>query len=344
MEEKVRLSDIAQELGLSTATVSYVLHGKTGMVSERTAVRVRRALEERGYLPRAAEVLLAENPAKIMGVVINSHEKYESHILEDAFIASALNALSAETARRGLQMMVRTVNDLQEILSFATMWNLEGLVLIGFCGADYKRLRENVRIPFVVYDACGVTAERVCAVNIDDRHGGFQVGEYFRLCGHPNALCLSDNDTDMDWERWKGFREGFGDGAAFMMIPMRQKERLAFYRETLPKIREFSAVFAVSDYYAVDLIHFLQSNGVDIPGEISVVGFDDTPLCGMVYPSLTSVRQDNAGRAQAALEAIANLRAGEPVKPVITLPTSLVIRGSTRNYCTYPTTYDRHFH
>ena len=65
MEEKVRLSDIASELGLSTAAVSYVLHGKTGMVSERTAIRVRQALEERGYLPRAAEVLLAENPAKI---------------------------------------------------------------------------------------------------------------------------------------------------------------------------------------------------------------------------------------------------------------------------------------
>ena len=331
MEEKVRLSDIAEELGLSTAAVSYVLHGKTGMVSERTAVRVRRALEERGYLPRAAEVLLAENPAKIVGVVINAHEKYESHVLEDAFIASALNALSAETARRGLQMMVRAVNALDEIVSFATMWNLEGLVLIGFCSADYGRLRESVRVPFAVYDACGVTAERVCAVNIDDRHGGFQVGEYFRLCGHERALCLSDNDIDMDLERWKGFREGFGSGAAFMKIPMTKTERMSFYREKLPEIRSFTAVFAVSDYYAVDLIRFLQGNGVDIPDEISVAGFDDTPLCGLVYPALTTVRQDNAERARAALDAIAKMRAGEPVEPVITLSTSLVIRDSTRN-------------
>ena len=331
MEEKVRLSDIASELGLSTAAVSYVLHGKTGMVSERTAVRVRRALEERGYLPRAAEVLLAENPAKIVGVVINAHEKYESHVLEDAFIASALNALSAETARRGLQMMVRAVNALDEIVPFATMWNLEGLVLIGFCSADYGRLRENVRIPFVVYDACGVTAERVCAVNINDRHGGFQVGEYFRLCGHERALCLSDNDIDMDLERWKGFREGFGSGAAFMMIPMIKAERMAFYREKLPEIRNCTAVFAVSDYYAVDLIRFLQGSGVDVPGEISVAGFDDTPLCGLVYPALTTVRQDTGERARAALDAIARMRAGETVEPVITLPTSLVVRDSTRN-------------
>lgn len=330
MEEKVRLSDIASELGLSTAAVSYVLHGKTGMVSERTAVRVRRALEERGYLPRAAEVLLAENPAKIVGVVINAHEKYEAHVIEDAFIASALNALSAETARRGLQMMVRTVNDLDEIVSFATMWNLEGLVLIGFCSADYGRLRESVRVPFAVYDACGVTAERVCAVNIDDRHGGFQVGEYFHLCGHRRALCLSDNDIDMDLERWKGFREGFGSGAEFMLIPMIKAERMTFYREKLPEIRRFTAVFAVSDYYAVDLIRFLQSSGVDIPGEISVAGFDDTPLCGLVYPALTTVRQDTAARAKCALDALLGLRAGEAVELSVTLPTELVVRGSTR--------------
>ena len=329
MEEKVRLSDIASELGLSTAAVSYVLHGKTGMVSERTAVRVRRALEERGYLPRAAEVLLAENPAKIVGVVINSHEKYEAHVLEDAFIASALNALSAETAGRGLQMIVKTADSLDEIVSFATMWNLEGLVLIGFCHADYGHLRENVRVPFAVYDACGAIAERVCAVNIDDRRGGFQVGEYFRLCGHRRALCLSDNEIDMDWERWEGFCEGFGSGAAFMKIPINKAERTAFYREKLPEIRSFSAVFAVSDYYAVDLIHFLQSSGVEIPGEISVAGFDDTPLCQMVYPALTSVRQDNAERARAALDAIAKMRAGEPAESVITLSTSLVVREST---------------
>ena len=331
MEDKVRLSDIASELGLSTATVSYVLHGKTGMVSERTANRVRQALEERGYLPRAAEVLLAANPAKIVGVVINDHEKYEAHILEDAFIASALNALSAETAKCGLQMMVRTVHDLDEIVSFATMWNLEGLVLIGFCSADYKHLRENMRIPFVVYDACGAQTERTFSVNIDDRDGGRQVGEYFRRCGHQRALCLSDNDIDMDLERWKGFREGFGSGAEFMMIPMIKAERRAFYREKLPEIRSFTAVFAVSDYYAVDLIHFLQGSGVAVPEEVSVCGFDDTPLCAMVYPALTSVRQDTAARAKCALDALRRLRAGEAAEELsVTLPTELIVRGSTR--------------
>lgn len=331
-KQKIRLSDVADELGLSTATVSYVLHGKTNMVSERTASRVREVLEEKGYLPRAAEVLLGENPSKIIGVVVNDHEKYEAHILEDAFIASALNSLSAETSKRGLQLMVKPVKSLDEIVSFSTMWNLEGLVLIGFCDTDYGKLRRQMRIPFAAYDSCGVTAERTCSINIDDRQGGFQVGEYFRRCGHRRVLCIADNDVDMDKERLDGFREGFGyDGADFMLIPMIKKDRIKFYNDNLKKLKNYTAVFAVSDYYAVDLMHFLDSHKISVPGEISVAGFDDTPLCGMIFPSLTSVHQDTAKRAEYALYALEQLRDGQDIESTITLPTRLIIRESTRS-------------
>ena len=328
-ERKVRIADIAEELGLSTATVSYVLNGRKGKVSERTARKVRQVLEERGYLPRAAEILLGQNPERIVGVLVNRHEKYEDHILEDAFLSSALNALSAETGRRGLQMMVRTVVSEEEIVSFASMWNLEGLVLIGFCSMDYGNLRGRVRVPFAVYDGCGVTAERVFCVNIDDRQGGFQVGEYFRVCGHRRALCLADNRVDMDLARWEGFREGFGAGAEFLLIPMRKEERIAFWRENLAFLLRYSAIFAVSDFYAVELMHVLMESGVRVPEDVSIAGFDDSPLCGMVWPSLTSVRQDTAMRASAALDALRQLRAGGEVEPAITLPVSLVVRGST---------------
>ena len=96
MEEKrVTISDIAQELGLSTATVSNVLHGKTKKVSDRTVQKVQALLEERQYIPSMAGILLARNDSKIIGVVVNDHEKYEAHTLEDVFIASYLNHLYA---------------------------------------------------------------------------------------------------------------------------------------------------------------------------------------------------------------------------------------------------------
>lgn len=329
-ESRVRICDIAEELGLSTATVSYVLHGKTGKVSKETERRVLALLEERQYLPGVAELLLGRNPSRIVGVVVNDHEKYEEHTLEDSFIASALNALSAETMKNDLHLMVKKTTDVGEIVSFSTMWNLEGLILIGFCAQDYGRLRECMRIPFVAYDGCGVTAERTCCINIDDRQGGYLVGEYFRKCGHRRALCISDNDIDMDQERWEGFCAGFGENARRLLVPMKKTMRMDFYREKLAEIRNYTAIFAVSDFYAVELMRFLAAQGIGIPQEISIVGFDDAPLCDMVFPTLTSVRQDTAERAKHAIEKLRQLKAGKDTERAIVLPVALVQRESSR--------------
>ena len=95
MENKrVRIVDIAEELGVSTATVSNVIHGKTKKISDETVKRVQQLLEERQYIPSMAGILLAQNDSRIIGVVINNHEKYEGHVLEDPFVSSSLNHLS----------------------------------------------------------------------------------------------------------------------------------------------------------------------------------------------------------------------------------------------------------
>lgn len=108
MEEKrVRIFDIAEELGVSTATVSNVLHGKTKKLSEETVERVQALLEERQYIPSMAGILLAQNTSRIIGVVVNNHIKYEEHALEDVFIASSLNYLSNEIEKNGQFMMVK---------------------------------------------------------------------------------------------------------------------------------------------------------------------------------------------------------------------------------------------
>ena len=133
MEEKrVRISDIAEELGLSTATVSNVLHGKTKKISDRTVQKVQALLEERQYVPSMAGILLAQNSSRIIGVVINDHDKYEGHTLEDVFVAASLNYLSTEIEKNGFFMMVKKTKNPEEIIKYASMWNMEGIVIIGF--------------------------------------------------------------------------------------------------------------------------------------------------------------------------------------------------------------------
>lgn len=90
MQERVRICDIVEELGLSTATVSNVIHGKTNKVSDETVQRVTALLEKRRYIPSMAGILLARNSSGIIGVFVNDHPKYAGHTLRDGFLASVL--------------------------------------------------------------------------------------------------------------------------------------------------------------------------------------------------------------------------------------------------------------
>ncbi|BBF43730.1 transcriptional regulator, LacI family [Lachnospiraceae bacterium KM106-2] len=306
---RVRILDIAEELGVSTATVSNVIHGKTKKISDETVRRVEQLLEERKYVPSMAGILLAQNDSRMIGIVVNDHKKYEGHVLEDAFIASSMNYLSAEIEKSGYFMMVKVTQKIEDIVKFGSMWNLEGMVIIGFCEEDYVKLREFMHIPFVVYDGFFQKPKRICNLTIDNYDGGYQVGEYFRNQGHKKALCISDNKLCMDLERYRGFQEGFGDnGADFLQIPMIERERNQFYHKHLEELKGYSAIFAVSDYYAMDLMQFLSTQQVQIPEEIAIVGFDDNPICKQISPTLSSVRQDGGQRAKLAIETLKKLK------------------------------------
>lgn len=333
MEEKrVRISDIAEELGLSTATVSNVLHGKTKKISDETVRRVQALLEERQYIPSMAGILLAQNSSRIIGVIVNDHEKYESHTLDDVFIATSLNFLSEEIEKSGQFMMIKKTISPEEIIKFASMWNLDGMVLIGFCDEDYMYLRNHMRIPFVVYDGYCDNAQRIYNITIDNYDGGFQVGRHFKKLGHKRALCISDNCICVDKERYDGFCEGFGkENCGFMLIPMIKSERLDFYHKNLDSLRNYTAVFAVSDFYAIEFMHFLQENGISVPDEISVAGFDDTPMCALVSPTLTSVKQDMSLRAKIAVEKLRELKERRETETTIMLPVTLIERKSTKH-------------
>lgn len=330
MAQQVRICDIAEELGLSTATVSNVIHGKTNKVSDETVQRVTALLEQRQYIPSMAGILLAQNRSRIIGVFVHDHEKYEGHTLEDFFIASSLNCLSSEIEAAGQFMMVKQARSAEEIIRFASMWNMDGIVVIGFCKQDYTYLRSHMRIPFVVYDGCGELPERILNITIDNFDGGQQMGRHLRELGHETALCIADNAACMDLERFQGFCKGFAPGRAeLLVIPMQKEQRHAFYLENLHHFRQVSAVFAVSDYYAIDLMHVLTEQGFFVPGDLSIAGFDDTPVCELVRPALTTVRQDGMQRARIAIEKLRELRDGKPVRAEIRLPVSLVIRDST---------------
>lgn len=330
-KERIRISDIADKLGVSTATVSNVIHGKTRKISDETVKRVQELIEESGYIPNMAGILLAQNNSKIIGIVVNDHEKYEGHVLEDGFISASINALAREIDASGYFMMVKVTTEWNEILRFASMWNMDGLVLLGFCEQDYQKLRESMHIPFVVYDGYFQETPKICNLVIDNYDGGRQVGEYLKRMGHRKVLCISDNCICVDLERMEGCRDALGgDGVDFLKIPFEKTERLKVYRQQEAEILQHTAVFAVSDFYAVEFIRYLQERGIGVPKDLSVVGFDDSPLCNYCMPGLTTVRQDASDRAKAAISVLKNLKMGTEERIVVKLPVFFVERKSVK--------------
>ena len=331
---RVTIRDIAEELGVSTATVSNVINGKTKKISQKTIERVQKALEEKQYIPNMAGILLAQNSSKIICVVISDHEKYEGKILQDYFISALMDNLAIEIERNNYFMMIKITNNMNEIIKYASMWNMAGLVLIGFCTQDYNSLRKRIHIPFVVMDGFFKPEEKCANVSIDDFQGGYLMGQYLIKQGHRNIMYISDNDMCMDHNRYMGLKQAFKDNCNeenniyFEIIPMKKEKRINYYKSMEKKLRQFTALFCASDAYAIEVMNFLIDSGYKIPRDISIAGFDDIPGGQIVRPALTTIKQNIKLRAEKAICLLKDQINGEVKENNIVLPVELVERRS----------------
>jgi len=339
MDRRVTIKDIAEELGLSTATVSNVIHGRTKKISDRTVAKVQEKLQESGYIPNMAAVLLAQNSSKIVCVVVSDHERYEGRMLEDPFVAQMINTISKELSSRGYFMMIKEERDIEKIVAYASMWNMAGLILMGYCSVDYEKLRAKMHIPFVVVDSYERNVKSYIDIGIDNIDGGYQAGQCLIRNGHKKVLYFADNKEDCDLFRYKGLVKALQenhlqvDERCYQLVHMEKTERENDYEEMLQVIKEneFTAVFAASDLYALEFMRFLLKKGIEVPKDISIVGFDDIPLAAQVYPALTTVRQDIPLRGKLAVEMLQNQIEGKTGGGSVLLPAKLIERESVAN-------------
>lgn len=137
----------------------------------------------------------------------------------------------------------------------------------------------------------------------------------------------------MDKERIEGFSKAFGLQETLRWeIPKTEKERMCFYED---KYRELiksnvTAVFAVSDFYALEFMRFLQGKGIQIPKDIQIIGFDDNLASRESNPALTTIHQEAPLRAKTAIKCLEAMRDGAECETEIVLPVELIKRESTR--------------
>ena len=255
-------------------------------------------------------------------------------MIEDPFVSGMLNYLSKELAKNDYFVMLKEESDIHEIVRYASMWNMAGLVLIGFCAMDYEKLRNNMHIPFVVVDSYQKDVHKYSDVGVDNIHGGFLAGEYLIKKGHKKIMFLSDNDEDCDHDRYVGLTNAMKaanlsfDKKDFKMLSPYNEDRLKIYEKMYREINEYTAAFVASDMYAIEFMNFLLGKGVSIPKDFSIMGFDDIPLASMVNPALTTVSQDLEYRSKVAVELLEELINGESEGRMVLLPVEVVERKS----------------
>lgn len=335
---RVTIKDIAEEMGVSTATVSNVIHGKTKKISDRTVAKVQEKLQESGYIPNMAAVLLAQNSSKIVCVVVSDHERYEGKMLEDPFVTQMINSISKELNARDYFMMIKEERDIDKLVVYASMWNMAGLILMGFCSVDYEKLRSKMHIPFVVVDSYERNVKSYIDIGIDNIDGGYQAGQYLIKNGHERILYFADNKEDCDLFRYKGLQKALTENKLevnedfYYLVHIEKKEREKDYEKLLDYIRkkDITAVFVASDQYAIEWMRFLLKKGVKVPEEISIVGFDDIPLAAQIYPGLTTISQNIPLRGKMAVEMLQDQIEDRATGGSVLLPAQLIERESVK--------------
>jgi len=336
MAERIRIKDIAQQLGVSTATVSNVIHGKTQKISKRTVEKVQECLETSGYVPNMAAILLAQNSSKIVCVLLSGNTKYDHQMLKDSFISTLLDGISKELKEYGYFLMLREETDVDQIVKYASMWNMAGLILIGYCAEDFDGLRKKIRIPFLVIDGELEPAERWSNQVLDNYHGGWQMGEYLYQCGHRKVIFLADNDEGCDHDRYQGMADYYKQqgielaAEQFVKVSVHKEERDQQYEKLIARREMYTAVFCASDTYAIDFMNECLDHGLQVPGDLSIAGFDDIPEAVLVRPRLTTIRQDIMNRAACAVHFLHEMIEGTRNAGQEMLPVTLVTRESVK--------------
>ncbi len=334
----ITIKEMADMLGLSTTTVSNVIHGKTKEVSEATVERVRRVLQEYDYVPNINARNLASNQSKIIGVAILNSRKGYVNYLKDAFISELLGSIERELKERGYYLMMCFSSDTRELIQRVSAWNADGLILFGIMAEDYQAIQKQFQKPQVYIDSY-LGDIRLNGVNIglDDRRGGYMAGRYLIEHGHSRIGFLADNLKGGDYERYCGFREAMSEAGLpvrdtdFIEVEPDEQSLAMCYEMVYQRWHEFTAFFCASDYYALCLMNFLMDRGVHVPEEISIMGFDDNIYSRMARPAITTIHQDATQKGVLAVQRLMEmLERREAASDQVVLPVELVERGTVR--------------
>jgi DNA-binding LacI/PurR family transcriptional regulator len=327
--------DVARRAGVSSAAVSFAVNDRPG-VSPETRERILEAARELGWRPSASARALTEARTRAIGFVL---ARDPVQIELDSFFVRFLSGLERTLAPADYALLLQLVPEgpalsAYERLAFAG--RVDGFLLADVEVDDPRfALLEDAGLPVVL---AGHPAGECPFPWVETRHaeGTAAAVEHLRGLGHERIAFLGGSaeheHVQARLERWQ---EAAGP-AAGLVVHARADAVAEAAREVLglaggpdAEVDPPTAVVCTSDPLALALVGTARDAGLSVPGDVSVVGFDDSPLAALASPALTSVRVDYAEFGAAAAGALlAAINGAEPPAYSPSAP-ELVARAST---------------
>ena len=324
----VTMADVADRAGVSRALVSIVFRGVPG-ASPATRERVMRAAEELAYRPDQRARLLGSNRSRTVGVVFGLHREFHGEVVESLYRAVEATgydlALGAVAPTRPERRAVQSLLD----------YRCEALILLGPTLAPRVIEELAERVPVVVV-ARALRTRAVDVVRTDDFAGARLAVEHLAGLGHRSITHVDGRRAPGAAERRRGYRaamHGLGLESTAELVPggLTEEDGEAVAARLLAAPPP-TAVTAFNDHCAAGLLAALRARGVDVPEELSVVGYDDSHIASLSSVALTTVSQDAGTLARSALE-LAVRRAEEgpdaPAPSEVVVAPRLVVRRTT---------------
>lgn len=331
------IKDIASYTGVSATTVSNVIHGRSGRVSEETVRKIQAAIEELGYVPNMSARSLVSNSSKVIALINHVVTRKDSNFMDDPFQASFVGIIEAVLREHGYYLMVRTVDTAEELLTFLRNWNVDGLFITGIFRDSFFETLSTLELPIVFIDSY-VHHPNFCNVGLEDFNGSFTATDYLITHGHKRIAFTSPSirDGGVLQERFLGYKAALTkNGIQFDRTLIFEYEMdLAscfLLCDELARVPGLTAVVASADIMAAGIMTGLRDRGIRVPEDISIVGFDDLNISQMLTPPLTTIHQDMNKKGALAVNFMIQKLEGKTLsKTEEILPTYLVERKSVK--------------
>ncbi|REE86208.1 LacI family transcriptional regulator [Paenibacillus taihuensis] len=289
-----KIKDVARLAGVSVTTVSRVLNGEK-YVKDDLKRRVNLAIEELGYAPSHIARSLVRNKTNLIGVIVPD--------ITSSFYATILSSIEEAASDNDYNLLVCNISEdidkEQKYLNVFQEMRVEGIIIMHEkINDEIRGIIHKMKIP-VIFSSVKPIDQQFVSVIVDDYKAAYDATNYLIGLGHEAIGFIGGDMRDITsgQNRYSGYRNALTGGGIRIVHEYirfgdyKVKSGYEQMKELLRVKNLPTAVFAVSDDMAVGAMNCIRDNGLRVPEDISVMGFDGSQLTELTRPTLTSMEQ-----------------------------------------------------